>query len=181
MPCLIVGFSFSSPFFALFEGLLALLPYHSIIPAVLLFDSCLLGFFWASCMLSLCLISVAQYYHWASIHTFLGFLGLFHCFQASLAHFILFRHPRPISILYSHGHLLSLLGSPGPNFHILYFWGLEAFPPTPYSLNSLLRASLAHPRLLSISHNTHEITTFFSGLLWVCLLSLRPICYFLGL
>ena len=166
-----MGFSFSNPFFAPFGGLLALLPCHSVIPAVLLFDPCLLGLFWANCMLSLCLIPVAQYYHWASIHAILGFLGPFHPFG----------HPRPIPILYSYGHLLSLLGFPGPNYHILYFWSLWAFPPTPYSLNSLLRASLAHPCLFSISHNVNGFTTSFSRLLWVCLLSLRPICYFLGL
>ena len=81
-----------------------------------------------------------------------GFLGSFYCFQAPLSHFFLlgilgpfhhfraplshlssfvpfysFRHPRPIPILYSHGPLLSLLGFPDPNYHILYFWGLWAF------------------------------------------------------
>ena len=52
-PCLIVGFSFSNPFFAPFVGLLALLPRHSVIPTVLLFNLCLLGLFWACCKLSL--------------------------------------------------------------------------------------------------------------------------------
>ena len=89
-PYLIVGFYFSNPFFALFVGLLALLPCYSVILAVLLFDSCLLGlFFWAYCMLSLCLILVAKYYHWASDHAILGLLGSFHRFRASLAHFII--------------------------------------------------------------------------------------------
>ena len=132
-PYLIVGFSFSNPFFAPFAGLLALLSCYSVIPVVLLFDPCLLNLFWACCMLSLCLIPVAQYYHWASIHAILGFLGPFHCFQASSAHLIFlgilgpfhpFGHPRPILILYSHGPLLSLLGFPGLNYHILYSWSL---------------------------------------------------------
>ena len=141
--CLIVGFSFSNPFFTPFVSLLAFLPCHYVILAMLLFDSCLLGFFWVCYMFSLCLIPVARYYHWASIHAILGF--------------------------------------PNPNYHILHFWGLWAFPPTPYSLNSLLWAFLAHPYLLSISHNAHGFTTFFSRLIWAHLLSLRPFCYFLGL
>ena len=77
-PCLIVAYSFSNPSFAPFIGLLALLPCHSVIPAVLLYDPCLLGSFWACYILSLCLIPVAQYYHCASIHTILGFLDPFH-------------------------------------------------------------------------------------------------------
>ena len=116
--------------------LLALLPCYSIILTMLLFDPCLLGLFWAYYMLFLCLILVAQYYHWASIHTILGFLDPFHCLQASLAHLILLSilgpfsfpgHPRPIPILYSHGPLLNLLGFPGPNYHIIYFWSSWAF------------------------------------------------------
>ena len=171
---MIVGFSSSNPFLAPFAGLLALLPCHFVIPAMLSFDPCLLSLFWACCMLFLYLIPVAQVYHWASIHAILGFLGPFHCFQASLAHFILLGildpfpfhgHPRPIPILYSHGPLLSLLGFPNPNYHMLYFWGLWVFPPTPYSLNSLLQASLTHSCLLSISHNAHGFTTFFFELL----------------
>ena len=132
-PCLIVAFSFSNPSFAPFIGLLALLPYHFVIPAMLLYDPCLLDSFWACCKLSLCLILVAQYYHWASTHTILGFLDPFHCFWASLAHLILLDIPNPFPFLgiigpfYSHGPLLSLLGFPGPNYHIPYFWGSWAF------------------------------------------------------
>ena len=135
-PCLIVGFSFSNPFFIPLASLLVLLPHHSVILAVSLFTSCLLGLFLACYMLSLCLIPMAQQYHWASIHATLGFLGPFHCFWASSAHFILLGilglfpflgHPRPILILYSDGPLLSLLGFPGPNYHILHPWDLWAF------------------------------------------------------
>ena len=100
---------------------LILLPCHPVIPAMLLFNLCLLGFFWASCMLSFNLILVAQHYHWASTHAVLVFLGPFHCSQASLAHFILLGilgpfhllgHPQLIPILHSHRLLLSLLGFP---------------------------------------------------------------------
>ena len=44
-PYLIVGFSFSNPFFTPFTGLLALLPYHFVILVVILSDPCLLGLF----------------------------------------------------------------------------------------------------------------------------------------
>ena len=43
--CLIVSFSFFNPSFALFIGLLALLPCHSVIPVMLLYGPCLLGSF----------------------------------------------------------------------------------------------------------------------------------------
>ena len=49
-PCLIVDLSFSNPFFTPFASLLALLPCHFVIPAVLFFNSYFLGFFWACCM-----------------------------------------------------------------------------------------------------------------------------------
>ena len=136
--------AFPSPFHTLFAMELTLLPCHSVIPAMLLFDSCLLGLFWACCMFSLRLIPVAQYYHWARIQVVLGFLVQFHRFWASLAHFILLGilnpfhflgHPRPIPILHSHELFLSLLGFSDPNCHILYFWGLWAFPPTPYLIH----------------------------------------------
>ena len=146
-PYLIVGFSFPNPLFTPFAGLLTLLPHYSVIPTVILFNPCLLDLFWACCMLSLCLIPMAQYYHRVSVHVVSGFFGPFHYFWASLAYFChlgiinpfpFFGHPRPIPILYFHGPLLSLLDFTGPNYRILYFWGLWAIPPTPYSLNSLL-------------------------------------------
>ena len=131
-PCLIVGFSLFNPFIAPFIGLLALLPCHSIIPSVVLFDPCLLGFFRACCMLSFYLILVAQYYHWASIHAILGFLDPFHCFRASLDHFLLFRHPRPILILHSHGPLLSCLGFPDP-ITIFFTFGVHGLSINPFT------------------------------------------------
>ena len=118
-PCLIVAYSFSNPSFASFADLLALLLCHSVIHAMLLFDSCLLGFFWACCMLNSSgpfLIQVFMLFFFFfglswPIPLLLGSLGSSHPFG----------HPQPIPILYSHGPLLSLLGFPGPNYHILYF------------------------------------------------------------
>ena len=49
-PYLIVGFPLFSPFFTHSVILLSFLSYHSAIPAVVLFDSCLLGLFWAYCL-----------------------------------------------------------------------------------------------------------------------------------
>ena len=105
-PCLIVSYSFSNPSFSPFVGLLALFPCHSVILVVLLYDSCLLGSFWGLLHTFPLLNSHGQYYHWASIHTILGFLDPFQCFWASLAHLILLGilgpfpflgHPQPVS------------------------------------------------------------------------------------
>ena len=157
--CLIVGFSLFSPFFALFVGLLALLPCHSIIHAVVLLDSCLLGFFWACCMLFFYLILVAQYYHWASIHAILGFLDPFYCLQASSAHFLLLGHPEPISFPQAssaHSNSAFLLafaksfGLSRPIYHILYFWGSWASHQPLTQLIHYFGSSLAHSCLLSI-------------------------------
>ena len=164
-PCLIMAFSFSNPSFAPFIGLLALLPCHFVIPAVLLYDPCLLGSFWACCKLSLCLILVAQYYHWASTHTILGFLDPFHCFWAPLAHLILLGIPDPFPFL---GHNRPILlpwafaksfGIPRPKLPYPLLFGFMGFPS--YSLNSLIRAYLAHSCLLSILYNAHRFTTSF--------------------
>ena len=130
---LVVGLSFFNPSLKFFAGRLTLLSCHPIIHAMLLFDLCLLGLFWACCMLSFCSIPIAQYYHWAHTHDVLGFLCPFHCFRAPLAHFILLdilspfhflRHPWPIPILHSHEFLLNLLGFSSPSYHIIYFRGL---------------------------------------------------------
>ena len=107
---------------------------------------------------------------WASLAHFIS-LGIFSPF-----HFL--GHPWPIQILHSHGLLLNLLGFLSPNYHILYFWGLRAFPPTPYSLNSLLWASLAHTCLLSISHNTMSLLFLSLDSFEALLLFLRPIIHY---
>ena len=162
-------------------------PCCTIVSAMLSFDFCLLGLFWAYCTLSFGSVPIAQYYHWTWTHVVLGFLGPFHPFGASLVHFIplgilgLFHflgHPWSILILHSHRLLLNLLGFFGPNFHILYFLGLLAFLPTPFT-NSFLWAPLAHFYLLSIFHNSHRFTTFF-GLPWACFLLLGPFEYLTG-
>ena len=135
--CLGMCLSFFNPILTLFVGRLTLLPCHPIVFAMLLFNLRLPGLLWACCTLPFSLVPVAQYYRWACTHAVLGFLGPFHCFGASLAHFILLgilgpfhflRHPWPIPIYHSHGFLLSHLGFPNPNYYILYFRGLQAFP-----------------------------------------------------
>ena len=131
--CLVIGLSFFNPSLNLFVDRLTLLPCHPVVPAMLLFDLCLLGLFWVCCMFSFSSIPIAQYYHWACTLAVLGFLGPFHRFRTPLAHFILLGilgpfhflgHPRPIPIIHSYGLLLSLLSFPSLNYHILYFRGL---------------------------------------------------------
>ena len=53
-------FPFSS-LFAPSVGLLVFLPHHSTVPTVVLFDLCLLGLFWACCMLFFYLIMVTHH------------------------------------------------------------------------------------------------------------------------
>ena len=62
-PCLIAGFSLFSPLFAPSINLQPFMPCYSVIPAVVLFDSCLLGLFWACCVLFFHLITMTQHYH----------------------------------------------------------------------------------------------------------------------
>ena len=94
--CLIVGFSLFSPFFAPSIILLPFLPYHYVVPAMVLFDSCLLGLFWACCMFISQLVTMTQYGHWIYTHITLGFLGLLHYLWAPLAYFFLLGHLWPI-------------------------------------------------------------------------------------
>ena len=184
-PCLIVAFSFSNPSFAPFIGLLALLPYHFVIPAMLLYDPCLLDSFWACCKLSLCLILVAQYYHWASTHTILGFLDPFHCFWASLAHLILLGIPDPFPFLGHHRPILlpwafaKSFGIPRPKLPYPLLLGFMGFPSY-YLIHwfgpfwPILACFLFY--IMPIG-----LLLLFFRLLLACLLSLRPIYYFLGL
>ena len=144
------------------------LPCHSAIPALVLFDPCLLGLFWACYMLFFHLIPVAQYYYQASIHTILGFLNPFHCLHASSAHFFLFGPPRPILILHFHGYFANSFGFLQPNYHIFYFWGLWAFHQP---LTHLL-----HYFKLSLAHSCFPFHIMLMGLL-LSLGSFRPTCF----
>ena len=131
-PCLIVGFSIFSPFFAPSIILLSFLPYHFAIPAVVLFDLCLLCLFWAYCKFLSQLLTMTQYGHWIYTHATLGFFDLLHCLWASLAHFFLLGHPWPISFL-RHPRPISnsaflwaftnSFGFPWPNYLIFHPWG----------------------------------------------------------
>ena len=127
-----MGFSLFNPFFTPSVGLLMLLPCHSAILAMILFDSCLLGLFWTCCMLFFYLILAAQYIIIASIHAIPGFLNPFHCLRASSAHLLLFGHPRPILILHSYGSLLTLLDFLSP-ITISFTFGVHGL-----SINPLL-------------------------------------------
>ena len=139
-----MSFPLLSPFFAPSVILLSFLPNHFAILAMVLFDLCLLGFFWACC-----LFLMTQYGHWIYTYATLGFLDSLHCLWALLSHFFLLRHPWPIFfpwaslahflILHSHGLLLTLLGFPDP-ITLSFILGLIGFSSTPYFLTSLLRA-----------------------------------------
>ena len=185
-PCLIVGFSPFSPFFALSIVLFSFLPYHSIIPVIVLFDSCLLG------LLGLLpiLLSMTQYGHWIYTHATLGFLNSLHCSWAPLSHFFLLKHPWPICFpwpslalfltLHSHGLLLTLLGFPGL---ITLFFILGAYR---LSTNPLLFGFITLDLLWPILTFLHLIMPM--GLQLLSLGSFKPICfpqgpfiYFMGL
>ena len=125
------------------------------------------------------LVHVAQYFCWVNSHTILGFLNPFYSFG----------HPRPTSFFWAslvHSILkfpwafTKIFGLPRPNYHILYFWGLLAFAPTPFT-NSFLWAPPTYFCLLSISYNSHGLTTSFSRLPWACLFSLGTFYCFIGL
>ena len=136
---------------------------------------CPILFFWASlaCFITFGLLCPIR----APLSHFilLGILSLFHHFQAPLSHsnsfvpFYSFGHPRPIPILYSYGPLLSHLGFPGPNYHILYFWGLWAFHQPLTHLIQYFRP------LWPILAFLHHILPM--GLLFLSPGFFRPICY----
>ena len=101
---------------------------------------------------------------------YLGFLDLFYCLQASLAHFFLFRHPRPTffpwaSLAHSDSTFpwafVNFFGLSCPNYHILYLWSSWAFhQPFTHLLHHFEFAS-TH----SYFHTAHGFTTFFSRLI----------------
>ena len=92
-------------------------------------------------------------------------------FWASLTHSIASGLPWPIlSFWASSAHSNSLFpwtfaksfGLPRqPKLPYPLLLGFMGFPSAPYSLNSLLQASLAHSRLLSISYDVHGFTSSF--------------------
>ena len=107
---------------------------------------------------------------------------------APLAPFFFLGHPRPICfpwvssahflILHSHGFTNSFR-LPWTNYHILHPWGSWAFHQPLTFLIHYFGPIVAH-FYSSISHNAHGFTISFSGLLWVHLLSSRPICFLYG-
>ena len=129
---------------------MTLLSCHPIIHAMLLFDLCLLGLFWACYMLSFYSILVAQHYHWACSHVVLGFLGPFHHFWAPLAHFILLGHPQTASFPWA---------SP-----------THSNPPFPWIFAKsfgLLRSKLPYPLLpefIGFSTNPYLLNSFIGPL-----------------
>ena len=122
--CLGMGLSSFNPAFTLFVGRLTPLPHCPVISDMLSFDLCLLGLSWAYCIFFLLLSSSSP----------VLLLGLYSCYfglpwpvsslWGSLGPFYSFRHPWPVSILHSHGLLLSILGFLGLDYYIFYFWGL---------------------------------------------------------
>ena len=161
-------------------GRLILLPRRLIASGMLSLNSCLFGLLWAYHVFFLYSVHVAQYICWVNSHAILGFLGPFYSFG----------HSRPTSFLWaSLAHSIPTfswdfaksLGLPRPNYHILYFRGLLAFTPTPFT-NSFLWSPLAHFCLHFISYNSHGLITSFFGLLWARLLSLGHfLLFFIGL
>ena len=126
-------------------GRLVLLPCHSITFVMLLLDLCLLGSF-----------RPTMYFSFIQFKLPGISIGLILIpFWAFSAHFILI-----FPWAFAKYFRLSQ-----PNYHILYFRGLLAYTPTPYT-NSFLWAPLTHFFLLSISYNFHGLTTSFFGLSW---------------
>ena len=168
-----MGFFPFSPFFAPSVVLLSFLPYHSVIPAMILFNPCLLGLFGPNAIL----LSMTQYGYWIYTHATLSFLNLLHCLCAPLSHVFLLEHPWPICFpwpslahfltLHSHGLLLTLLGFPDP---IMLFFILRAHG---LSTNPLLSCFIASGLLWPILTFLHLIMPM--GLLPLSLGSFRPI------
>ena len=120
-------FSLFSPLFAPSVILLSFLPDHSTIPAVVLFDPCLLGLFWAYCMFFSQMVTMTQYGHWIYTHAILGFLDSLYCLWAPLPNFFLLGHPSPFSNSAFPWAFNNSFRLPWPNYHILHPWGSWAF------------------------------------------------------
>ena len=107
--------------------------------------------------------------------TFVGSFGPFLSPWASLAHLLSLGVFNPFSNSAFPWAFNNSFGLPYPNYHILHPWGLWAFhQPLTFLIHYFGRV-VAHS-CSSTSHNTHEFTTSFSGLLWAHLLSSRLIC-----
>ena len=137
--CLIVGLSFSNLFLTFFWGSIntSAMPSwcscHAIVWLVL--AGPLLGLLYAFPLLNSSnpTLSLSFYSCYFGLPWPISSLLGFFCPIYS------FRHPRPIPIPWAspahsnssfHGFLLIILGFSGPNYHILHFRGLWAFPPT---------------------------------------------------
>ena len=166
--CLIVEFfSFILLFYFFLQFCYHFLPYHSIIPAVMLFDPSLLGLF-----------RLAAYSSLNDLVWSLGFL--LHCLRAPVSHLFPLGHPWPICfpwassaiflILHSYRFLLTPLGFPDP---ITLSFILGAHGLSISLLLSLLALLQACCGPFSLSYITY--------CLWVCYFSLFgllwPVCF----
>ena len=150
---------------------------HSVASAMLPLDLYMLGLFWACHTLFSYSIYIAQCFYWVNPYTILGFFGPFHSFGhhrpalffwASLAH----------SILTFPWAFATSFGISWPNCHILYFWGLLDFVPTPFT-NSFLWAPLgpfAFFGAFLLFHRPVDHYSYHSGLMvfFLTLLILPP-------
>ena len=155
-------FSFSLFFCSFLQSCYHFLPYHSAIPAVMLFDPSLL----------LILLSMTQYGH-------LGFV--LHCLWALLSHLFPLGHPWSICFLWaslalfltlrSYGFLLIPLGFLGP-ITLSFILGAHELAINPLlSLLALLQACCDPFSLFYLTYCS-----------WVCYFSLslrsfRPVCF----
>ena len=155
-----MGISFFNPDLVFFVGRLTLLPRRLIAFTMLHFGLCSLGLLWACRALSLLLnscnpvllLGLFSYYFW------LPWPVLF--LWASLAH----SNPSfPWTFAKS-------FGLPRPNYYILYFRGLLAFLPTPFTNSFLWPIFACIPFFIILM-----------GLLLLSLGSLRLTCFLWGL
>ena len=132
-PYLIVGFPLFSPFFTPSIILLSLLPCHSTIPTVVLFNLCLLGLFWAYCMLfsqwSSMVIGSILMLPWAFLIHYIacGLLVPFLSQWTSLSHLLSLGILSPFSNSTFPWVFTNSFGLPWPNYRILHPWGSWTF------------------------------------------------------
>ena len=163
-----MGFSsFSLPFCSFLQFCYHFLPYHSIIPAVMLFDPSLLGLF-----------RLAAYSSLNDLVWSLGFL--LHCLRAPVSHLFPLGHPWPICfpwassaiflILHSYRFLLTPLGFPDP-ITLSFILGAHGLSISLLlSLLALLQACCGPFSLFYITYCLWVCYFSLSGLLW-------PICF----